>query len=128
MARLPQKKKAAAPKKKPASKKKKPAKNARQAKPRPVARKKKAARKKDYTLREMTGRGWAMAKRPAGKRHFIDTKEVQIITRKSHRTAQRILEKIRKKAGKPRHSPVTMQEFCNHMVISAKMVNEILGD
>lgn len=115
-------------------KKKKTAKKQTAARRKSAPAKKKSSKKKkliDYskfTEKELRAMGLFMAKRPGAGRYFITTKDIQIITKKSERSAQRILQTIRKKAGKPRHSPVTMQEFCKHMAMTEQLAKEILGD
>ncbi|HEY1113526.1 MAG TPA: hypothetical protein VGE66_08185 [Chitinophagaceae bacterium] len=47
-------------------------------------------------------------------RMVVYTKDVEIITGKSGRTARKLLTRVRKHWGKPPRSLVTVEEFCTY--------------
>lgn len=58
---------------------------------------------------------------------FIYPADVRILTRKSDRHAQQVLQIIRELLGKERHQGVTVAEYADYMGISVEEVLRCLG-
>lgn len=60
-------------------------------------------------------------------RFVIYAQDIQLITGRSERYAQRILRVIRKRLGKEKHQLVTYAEFCEFSGLSAEDLEEFLN-
>lgn len=59
-------------------------------------------------------------------RLFIYTKDVEVLTGRARKVANRLLAEIRKKHDKAKYDLVTVIEFCEHTGLDLKMVVERL--
>jgi len=59
-------------------------------------------------------------------RLFIYTKDVQVLTGRGRKVANRLLADIRRKSNKARYDLVTVIEFCEHVGLELKIVMEQL--
>jgi hypothetical protein len=57
---------------------------------------------------------------------ILTSKEVQIVTGKSLKSAQRIMQTIRRMHNKPKNSLVTLEEFASYVGLTPEQVKEIL--
>ncbi len=61
------------------------------------------------------------------KRLIIQSPDVCIITGKSKRQAQRLLQTIRDALGKAPHQPVSVKEFAAYMALDLEEVERVVG-
>ena len=59
-------------------------------------------------------------------RVVIYAQDIQLITGRSERSAQRILQNIKKKLGKEKYQFVTFEEYSKHSGISLQKLDEYL--
>ena len=69
-----------------------------------------------------------LVKKTIPKRAVIHPKDVENITGRSGRTAQHLLQKIRKALGKEKFQFVTVNEFCLFTGIEEELVRDFLVD
>jgi tRNA1(Val) A37 N6-methylase TrmN6 len=62
------------------------------------------------------------------KRICIYPKDIQRITGKSEKSAQRLLTKMKKELGKEKHQFITAKEFAQYSGISIEIIQEYLYD
>jgi len=57
---------------------------------------------------------------------FLYNKDLQVITGKSDKACYNLIEKIRRKVGKERGIPITMDEFCAYTRLRVETVTMAL--
>ncbi|MBO9660730.1 MAG: hypothetical protein J7527_18050 [Chitinophagaceae bacterium] len=62
------------------------------------------------------------------QRLFIYTKDIVNITGCSERTAQKILQRARRKLGKEKGDFVSITEFCDQTRIDEKVISRVIND
>jgi hypothetical protein len=78
-----------------------------------------------YIIWHITEPGMAVQKN-ISPRLPIFPKDVELITRRKHRTACTMLQQIRKVLGKAKHQFVTITEFCQYFGLKEELVKEFL--